>query len=253
MRRTIVTERQLRRIVRTLVEKVYIAQPPSVLGRVAFAPQRSWEDGVPPEDNLPVEDKLLEELQDYIWLSGGNLDDEAVEVLRRVMSRDEYGDVIIEPPPGATIYRGLALSEAAMEELCEEAGLDIGEMAASTNHRAAFEFSPKPGIETTSWTTDRNVALDFARNPNHMRHSKKKTYNVVLVARAGDNPDRFLDLRRIYHVAKSARYDHEAEVIGFGRIRVSEVQVVGIEEPRGVPKSVGSTDLPPPPPSHNIF
>lgn len=230
-RRLILSGNQLRRIVGKLAEEVYVAYPPSVLGRIAFSPQRQqWEEDVPPEDNLPIEDKLLKDLRAYINSPADSLDAEAVSTIRKILDRHEYHDVIEQPPFNDYVYRGMDLDATAMQELCWDAGLDINRLEEGGEYKVRFDFKPRPGKPATSWTTNENIARDFARRPSRDREWNVKWYGVVLEARVGDSPNSFLSLDRLYRLASAANYRHEAEVLGLGQIWVRRIKVVKIEE-----------------------
>lgn len=260
-RRLMMTKAQLQRLIAEAgsvyaprgTSKYYSADPPSHLGRIAFAPQRSHR-GVPAEVNLPVEDKLLRDLRQYITYSGSDLDGDAVGLLRKIIAKDEYSDVIVEPSSDAILYRGLVLPETAADKLASSMGLELSDLEEGERYDAGFVFHPWEGIAATSWTASERVARSFASRPQYGRRPGERTYAVVLEARAADNKDRFLDLSVLYEVTGLQAYDHEQEVMGFGDIRVSGVFVARTYSPTD--RAGGSTpidELPPLPAWSNVL
>ena len=231
MRRITINESQLHGLIRKLAEEVYVADPPSVLGRVAFSPQRQrWGEEVPNEDNVPVEDKILKDLGTYISAAGRSLDGEMVTMLRKILNNHEYRDVIAPPRANTYVYRGIELTVQGMQELCWDAGLNINYLQAGESYRVSFDFKPRAGKLTTSWTTDENIAKEFAVKHSGIWARNEKTYNVILVALAGDSPSRFLDLDRFYRLANNVEgYRREAEVLAFGQIWVRRIIVLDIK------------------------
>ena len=221
-RRLNLTEVQLRRIVREA--SYWEADPPSHLGRFAFAPQRE-EQGIPPEENLPVEDRILHDLQQYIKTSGRDPSPEAVDALLRILESGEYPDVFLRPDRDDALYRGMSLGEEAMGRLAAAMGMDIDDLEEGGEYPVSFAFKPLPGRVATSWSLSRESAEEFTDNTDY---SSDLVYGVLLGARAGDNPGRLLDLDVLYGVTGMRAYRPEREVMAFGDVKVSGVTIVYI-------------------------
>jgi hypothetical protein len=200
------------------------ADPPSHLGRFAFAPQRE-EQGIPPEENLPVEDRILHDLQQYIKTSGRDPSPEAVDALLRILESGEYPDVFLRPDRDDALYRGMSLGEEAMGRLAAAMGMDIDDLEEGGEYPVSFAFKPLPGRVATSWSLSRESAEEFTDNTDY---SSDLVYGVLLGARAGDNPGRLLDLDVLYGVTGMRAYRPEREVMAFGDVKVSGVTIVYI-------------------------
>lgn len=223
-----ITPKQLNDLIRIISENVYIADPPSSLGRVAFSPQRQHEDGVPFEENLTIEQEILDEIENYIKVSGSSLSANISQTILNIIESNEYNDVILRPKSNEYIFRGLALSQENMEDICDQIGLNIDELDAGEEYNGRFYFKPLPGILTTSWTKVMRVAEEFSWIPGHTIRPEGKTYGIVLAAKAGDNPGKFLDLQRLYRIARSTDYREESEAIGFGDIKIDGFVIIDI-------------------------
>lgn len=202
----------------------YEADPPSILGKIAFAPQRKG-DGVPPEDNLDLENSMIKDFNEYINTSGRDLDSKTLKALQYIISKNEYDDVVMEPEPSDQLHRGMVLPTEAMEKLAERAGLDMDEIRAGSKYEVDFVFQPRPGIMATSWSFDPKVAAGFSRRP---ASSKGKFYSIILNARASNNPNKFVDINPLYDVVKAEHMSGEKEAIGLGDIKVSFFEIVNI-------------------------
>jgi hypothetical protein len=200
------------------------ADPPSHLGRFAFAPQRAGQ-GVPPEENLPVEDRILKDLKQYIFSSGRDLS-QAVDTLLRILESGEYPDVFIRPDRDAALYRGMSLGDEAMGRLASAIGMDIEDLEEGGEYPVSFTFKPLPGRVATSWSLSREAAEEFTDNTDD---SSDRVFGILLGAWAGDNPGRLLDLDELYGITDMKTFRPEQEVVGFGDIRVSGITVVYIE------------------------
>lgn len=223
-RRLNLTEVQLRRIV--CEASYWEADPPSHLGRFAFAPQRE-EQGIPPEENLPVEDRILHDLQQYIKTSGRDPSPEAVDALLRILESGEYPDVFLRPDRDDALYRGMRLGEEAMGRLAAAMGMDIDDLEEGGEYPVSFAFKPLPGRVATSWSLSRESAEEFTDAPAG-RKSPEREFGVLLGAWAGDNPGRLLDLDVLYGVTGMRAYRPEREVMAFGDVKVSGVTIVYI-------------------------
>jgi hypothetical protein len=204
----------------------YEADPPSILGKIAFAPQRSG-DGVPSEDNLDLENSMIKDFNEYINTSGRDLDAKTLKALQHIISKNEYDDVVMEPEPGDQLYRGMVLPSEAMEKLADRAGLDMEEIRNGGKYEVNFTFQPRSGIMATSWSFDPKVAAGFSRRP---ASSKGKFYSIILTAQASKNPNKFVDINPLYDVVKAEHMSGEKEAIGLGDIAVSSFIVVNIFE-----------------------
>lgn len=216
---------QLRRILREA--EYWEADPPSHLGRFAFAPQRSKE-GVPHESNLPVESRLLRGIRDYIISAERSISPDALDALLDVLRSKEYPDVFLQPTPDTMVFRGMHLGDEAMGQLARAMGMDPEDEGYGTpgvKYPVSFTFKPLTGRIATSWSRSMESAEEFTDNTDY---SSDRVFGVVLSARAGDNPGKLLDLERIYKIADRMDFSPEREVMGFGDIRVSGLTIVYI-------------------------
>lgn len=206
-------------------EDYYEADPPSSLGRIAFAPQRK-NRGIPHEDNLPAEQKLVDDLREYINQAGKDLSDDSVKILLDILKNDTYSDVILEPSPSSLLYRGILVSEKLMEKICEDAGIDINDIGRGAEYRVDYVFQPKKGFTATSWTSYEKIAEDFTINPSLAYDIGGNVYGIVMTAKASDNPDKFLDLQKLYDISNTSNYAREEETVAFGDIKINKISIV---------------------------
>lgn len=200
----------------------YEAKPPGILGRYAFAPQRAG-DGVPSEKNTREEELLHDDLVNYVksyeWKSDGV---QTTQLIDSILQSNMYNDVFKEPLySGMELYRGMGLTRSALAEMIglPPDGLSGVSLQPGKEWFRRFRFEPHKRRGASSWTSDPKVAQTFARTRFH-------EFKVVLVAEAGENPDKFLDMRYLYEPLGLKGFSKESEFLGIGTIQVNRIILV---------------------------
>lgn len=179
------------------------------LGRYAFAPNRVRQRGMPTEPNTPSEEKLLNNLAQYVN-RGQILPDTAAKQLQTLLKRGLYQDVIHEPKQ-KTFYRGMSVSRTTLAKLI---GKSQNAIPKKGSIERSVKISPKRGAGS-SWSTSKKVALDFTGG----------SHNVILIATSEDNPDRFVSgPDGFYKVEPLDQMSNEKEALGLGPIKISKIE-----------------------------
>lgn len=86
------------------------------------------------------------------------------------------------------------------------------------------EFTFKPKLGASSWTTSKNTANKFAMKNVY---KDKNTYAIILTAYAKKNKKQFVSgAGGLYKVEPYVGYANEFEVIGLGNITVSSIEII---------------------------
>ena len=199
----------------------------AILGNYAFANSR---EGVPPEVNTKVEDKLEKELTTH-FVNNMHMSAKSGQALKTSLENDWYEKILAEPKQ-ATVYRGIKVSEAWM---IKNIGKDWYEQFAKTSFKAPtghdtqgrlktdMVLRPKTGDASsavTSWTNNFNLAAYFAFKANPGMEGG----GVILCAAIKDNPNQFIDAAKgLYSIDGNDEFAHEEEVLGIGSIKISHI------------------------------
>ena len=199
----------------------------AILGNYAFATSR---EGVPPEVNTKVEDKLEKELTTH-FVNNMHMSAKSGQALKTSLENDWYEKILSEPKR-ATVYRGIKVSEAWM---IKNIGKDWYEQFAKTSFKAPtghdtqgrlktdMVLRPKTGDASsavTSWTNNFNLAAYFAFKANPGMEGG----GVILCAAIKDNPNQFIDAAKgLYSIDGNDEFAHEEEVLGIGSIKISHI------------------------------
>jgi len=208
--------RSVARIQKQIDKHPYAEKPNSPLGRFAFATDRVDPKEVPFEINTPLEDQLLKALRAHFDLNK-NMSDEQADVFKSMLKKGKYKDVIHEPSSDK-LYRGMSVSKAWLKKL-----LKTPSIKRNGTLEKRFLFRPKHG-SASSWTNSSKVAWNFTSN-SYLSSGKEGQVSVVLVAKVSDNPNKFVEgPNGLYKLAVAYDVKSEQESIGFGTIKVSEIQ-----------------------------
>jgi len=199
------------------VRQITPAPPDAPFGRYAWASQRQ---GVPSERDNSLEKRIARlikrHVEDNIPLRAENF-----KLMMDLVNQGLYSDILMKPEPDALLYRGMHVSEAFIETL----GLDP-ETVEDGDHSLGVVVNPAPprrGAYVSSWTRNRDIADNFKSTGGN------SGFSVVLIARAGDNPDSFLDCQVIVDELGSIEGDVDQsseEVFCGGRVRLSGVEII---------------------------
>jgi hypothetical protein len=188
----------------------------SPLGRIAFADQRAE---VPRglEPNTEFERKMFDELYEFV---GANIDvsPEVAKALRNFLEGGLYDDVLFHSK-APTHYRMMEMTSRQLQELLG-VGPDELPTEQASSVRTSKMFEPRKASGLSSWTNDHSVAMEMVEESLDMGEE----WCVILVAQSGQNPQRFLDLRKMYDVLQS-HHAYQRECVALGPVRVSEIRV----------------------------
>lgn len=188
------------------------------LGRFAFALNRAYDQKSPPpppEPDTPVEKKLYDAIAGH-YSDNVPMKVTDAEALKSLIRRDMYNDVIKEPHV-TNVYRGMSVGAkwlAKALKLKSTAGIP-----GKGKLQRAFKFVPRKGA-STSWTTDRNVALRFSKDSV----DRDNQYGIIMVASVEENPNKFLSgPDGTYKLDVARLFDREKEATALGPVKVSSV------------------------------
>ena len=199
----------------------------AILGNYAFANSR---EGVPPEVNTKVEDKLEKELTTH-FVNNTHMSGKSGEALKTSLENDWYEKILAEPTQ-TNVYRGLRVYE---EWMIENIGEDWreqfrtipyatvkGRKAKGQQLKINMVLHPENASAlsaVTSWTTNIGQAYDFA-NFNSLREH----LGVICCAAIKDNPNQFIDASKgLYDIPEFGKWPEEKEILGIGSITISHI------------------------------
>lgn len=183
------------------------------LQKYAFADQRK---DTPEEPNTEDEQELFYSLQDY-FKNNSTIDNHMAKMIKDALTCGQYKDVF-RAPDERTVYRGMGVDDAFLKralKLTDDKEIpDIGDKSAS------FTFEPYHGTVVTSWTTDANIAINFAGDHADRRHP----WQLIMIAAVSDNPNQLVvGPDGLYKIAEFSDYSLEDEVLALGAVKVSQV------------------------------
>ncbi|NBW06433.1 MAG: hypothetical protein EBR82_00215 [Caulobacteraceae bacterium] len=192
-------------------EKKAEEPPNSILGSFAFAEER---EDVPFEKDNAEEKKLYSGIEKHIF-DNIPLNDERSKLIKKILDKGQYKKLFREPR-GRAVYRGMKVSEAWLKKALKLGKKDT--LKRKGRAEASFTFTPRRG-DASSWASDHYAAEEFA-----FEGSEDGFYGVILHALSEDNAGRLLDFKNLYDLGDLGEYQHESEVIGFGKIKVYKIE-----------------------------
>jgi hypothetical protein len=192
----------------------------SPLGRIAFADQRA-EIPRGLEPNTEFERRMFDELYEFV---GANIDvsPEVVRALRDFLDQGMYDDVLFHSK-APTHYRMMEMTSRELQKLLrirpdEQPKLPT-EQTSSVRTSKVFEPWKTSGL--SSWTNDYSVAMKMVEESLNMGEE----WCVILVAQSEQNPQKFLDLTKMYDILQQPQHEGQKECVALGPIRMSEIRV----------------------------
>lgn len=194
--------------------------PSSPLGRFAFPDARTPGAKVPWEPDTPEETELLDRIDSYFALNRNIPTEDAVKLLD-MYQQGLYSDVL-RPPTVEFVYRGMGAGPTWLRKLLKlRAGDPIppnGTADVSASYRASRGAA-------TSWTEDRQMAVEFARNAFADRYDTGAEYTLVLTARVADNPKVFLSgPGGLYKLKVPSGYKKEREALALDAVKIHSIE-----------------------------
>jgi len=194
--------------------------PSSPLGRFAFPDARTPGAKVPWEPDTPEETELLNRIDSYFSLNHNIPPEDAVKLLD-MYQQGLYSDVL-RPPTVEFVYRGMGAGPKWLRKLLKlRAGDPIppnGTADVSATYRASRGAA-------TSWTEDRQMAVEFAKNAFADRYDTGAEYTLVLVARVSDNPKVFLSgPDGLYKLKVPSGYKKEREALALDAVKIHSIE-----------------------------
>lgn len=195
-------------------KKIKAKNPPeapkdAILNQYAFAEKRF---------QLPIEFDTAREKELYSALVAHFKDNtpinaELANEISQILAADQY-DSIFKKPTQEFIYRGMSVDK---KWLMSALKIDNQDDLDDNGHKeASFTFTPKENRGATSWSINREQALNFANSDDG--------YSVFLVATTDDNPNKFvLGPGGLYKVSGFDSHTQEDEAIGIGQIKVTKI------------------------------
>lgn len=194
--------------------------PSSPLGRFAFPDARTPGAKVPWEPDTPEETELLDRIDSYFALNR-NIPTEDAEKILDMYQQGLYSDVL-RPPTVEFVYRGMGAGPKWLRKLLNlRAGDPIppnGTADVSASYRASRGAA-------TSWTEDRQMAVEFAKNAFADRYDTGAEYTLVLTARVADNPKVFLSgPGGLYKLKVPSGYKKEREALALDAVKLHSIE-----------------------------
>jgi hypothetical protein len=185
--------------------------------RYAWASQRR---GVPTERDNSLEKRIAKLIKRHVE-DNIPLPAQHFNLLMDLINQGLYSDILMKPSPDTLLYRGMHVRDSFIETL----GLDP-ETVEDGDHSLDVVVNPAPPRHkayVSSWTQNRAVADNFKSTGGN------SGFSVVLIARAGDNPDSFLDCQVIVDELESIEGEMDEsseEVFCGGRVRLVGVEII---------------------------
>jgi hypothetical protein len=191
------------------------------LGKYAFGDKskpgrrgRLKRFSVPYEKDTPIEGKLLDAIN-YHFLGFGQLSKTYSNMIQGFINNDKYSD-IFSVTKSPVIYRGMSVSHDWLQKL-----LNKKEFSPRSKIDCNFLFTPRLGKGASSWTTDKEVAIDTG----YEMVTEELPYAIVLCAKKSDNVNSFISsVRGLYRLQVPNEYKDQFEVIGLGNIKVTRIE-----------------------------
>ena len=190
----------------------------AIFNKFAFSPQRQDSTNPPPkEPNNPVERRYLVAIKNHFH---GNklLSLETAQKLKELMQSGLYPD-ILKTPIKPVVYRGMTVQK---EYLIDKLGVDADQIGSEIKELAKT-VTFKQTRNASSWTTDFEVAKDFA--DKNVKYYTGDIYSIVFEASVTDNEGNLLDCDGLYDVRDIEEYDNEHEVISLEDIVASKMYI----------------------------
>lgn len=185
------------------------------LGKYAFSNARKQDYTTPKEYDTKLEFKLCKHIEDH-FLNGKSFSSSTTNFFKSMLEKNMYND-IIKQPSQTDLYRGMAVTHDWVYSISKKA------TRGENTIKKDFVFKPLTDNGSTSWTTDYDIARDFAEGEEHAEKTKK----IILIARLSDNENCFLSCQDgFYKLLYSERFEKEKECIGLGNIKVFEIDII---------------------------
>ena len=188
----------------------YEAPEDSMLGRYAFAPQRT-DKKLPLEPNTSIEQHLLRALEKHIT-DEKKLSQEDAALIQHFIKNDEYVEIFNEPTKD-WVYRGMGVEPRWIKNVIDE-----NEFESNESGLIEKSFIYEPWDATSSWSLSNIVAMNFSMNYSF------EGVEIILHANVDDNRFSFFSgPKGFYRVGSLSGVSKEQEVIGVGKIKVSKI------------------------------
>lgn len=207
------------------------APPDAPLEKFAFADQRT---DTPEEENTEVENDILQALDGHIT-SDVKLSANTASIIQKMVADGQYDNMLsLNAAQHPIIYRGMSVGAFTLAQLLDVEETDIQKMLNSDKSIIIKKnLTAKPRSATASWSTNYDIAVDFARSTQ----GSLRQVMIVLYARAKDNPGNFIiNPETTRKVDKLKEYAHEHETIGVGPIDVYQVEILAHGRAKQQPK-----------------
>lgn len=205
---------ELRQLIREELE-IYPdaeAPPDAPLGQIAFSRERY--DVTNTEKNTKVENDLFIDIVQHLE-DNSPISMEDTKFMLSFIEKGQYKK-IFRRPRVAKVYRGMRVSEKWVKDVLRMSPED--QLADSGEEDVSFIFSSRAAV--SSWTRSQSQAERFSRSE---LENVQEDYTVVLTADAQDPSNSFIDMVGFYMLMGLEDFKDEKEVIGVGKIKVSNI------------------------------
>lgn len=176
------------------------------LGKIVFP---SLRQDVPLEKNTAVETTLQNAIYGHI-IRNKKLKSEDAQIIKSLVSGNYYPKWFSEPT-AEILYRGMSVPKSYIANIL---GTDVDKTPRSGEKMIDWDFVPLD--ETSSWTTDEDEA--------DSQFSVGSGVSFLMTANVSENPDKFVDIEKLYGISSFMDYSREQEVIAIGPIKVFKIR-----------------------------
>jgi hypothetical protein len=137
--------------------------------------------------------------------------------LQDILKSGKYSSIIHGPTQDiAHVYRGMDVTE---EWLRTALNLKKNDKLSRLGHmKASFTFKPRSDLGASSWTSVKDVALNFIDSDN------PENYQIIMLAEISKNPFGFIvGDDGLYRVGDLDRHADEHEIVALGHTNVSMI------------------------------
>ena len=182
------------------------------------------------EINTALEDKLRDVLSDHF--SQTNLPDrglkkaDSVADIQGLIDKNLYPEIFKRYTKGE-VYRGIYVTRKWMEQTFGDTGEFEALHKESDPEMVEVVYNTiiplYPGRLASSWTTDKDQAMKFAKPPSGTSFAYGKDISLVLVADAIDPQNYFIDMQPFYDYKFGKTFSKEAEVVAVGDVKTTKL------------------------------
>jgi hypothetical protein len=177
------------------------------LGKIVFP---SLRQDAPLEKNTAVETTLQNAIYGHI-IRNKKLKSKDAQLIKSLVSGNYYPKWFSEPT-AEIIYRGMSVPKRYIANIL---GKEPNEVPGSGEEELDWTFNPLE--ETSSWSMNEDEAdSQFALEGSGVA--------FLMSAKVSENPDKFVDLEKLYGISSFMDYSDEQEVIAIGQIKVFKIR-----------------------------